>query len=141
MFFNKKKEELTDQLAVFQERKAPRLGSPFYDLDAGIMITGYEGEGQLGNISNTGCSMISVTYVNMKPDDVYNLKIIPGKEDKIGPFSLKMKLSWTKSSETVFQAGFSLDSGESNRQLKNYVAALRSRGIEPDYGNMKSSDK
>ena len=138
MLFKKKKEELTDQLTVYQERKAPRLGTPQYKLDAGITIAGYEGEGQLGNVSVSGCSIMSVTYVNIKPDEVYNIKIIPSKEDNIKPFNLKMKLNWTKSSETVFQAGFSLESSESGMQLKNYVSALRSRGIEPDYGNMNS---
>lgn len=134
--FKKKKETLTDQLAVYQKRKAPRLGTPCYDLDACITISGYEGEGQLGNVSNTGCSMKSVTYVNIKPDEVYDLKIIPSKDDKIKPFNIKMKLSWTKSSETDFQAGFSLDSNESSIQLRNYADILRSRGIVPDYGNM-----
>ncbi|MCL2214938.1 MAG: PilZ domain-containing protein [Treponema sp.] len=138
MLFRKKNQALTDRLAEYQERKSPRLGTPQYDLGAGIAIAGYEGEGQLGNVSASGCSMKSVTYVNIKPDEVYKIEIIPDKKDKIEPFSLKMKLSWTKSSETMFQAGFSLDSSESNRQLKNYVDVLRARGIEPDYGNMGS---
>ena len=137
MLFKKKKEELTDQLAEYKERVSPRWGTPKFNLDAGISIAGFEGEGQLGNVSVTGCSMKSVTYVNITPNEVYNATIIPGKDDKIKPFNLKLRLSWTKSSETAFFAGFSLEGKEGSELLKNYVELLRSRGIEPDYGNMK----
>ena len=140
MFFEKKKkQELGDQQgASFQERKAPRWGKPQFNLLAGISINGYDGEGQLGNISISGCSLLSVTYVNIKPDEVYQVKITPPPEDKLEPFSLNLKLSWTKSSETLFYAGFSLEKGNSNHNLSHYVEVLRSRGALPDYGNMGS---
>ncbi|MCL2277337.1 MAG: hypothetical protein FWC21_05505 [Treponema sp.] len=138
MLFRKKKDELTDQKAVFRERGAPRWGKPSFELKAGVRVSGYEGEGQLGNISVSGCCLMSVTYVAIIPDKVYKVQIIPAQEDKIKPFSLDMKLSWTKSSEEIFLAGFSLDKGESSSQLKQYVEMLRSRGVEPDYGNMNS---
>jgi hypothetical protein len=131
MVFTKKKEELSDQLAVYQERKDPRFW-----LNAGIAIEGFEGEGQLGNVSVSGCYLASVTYVAFMPDEVYQAKIIPGPEDAIKPFSLKLKLNWTKSSETLFEAGLSIEDGESNSQLKRYVELLRVRGVAPDYGNM-----
>jgi len=138
MFFKKKKEELTDQLATYKKRGSPRWGTPKCDLDAGISIAGFEGEGQLGNVSVTGCNLKSVTYVNMTPNEVYDVTILPGKEDNLKPFRLKLKLSWTKSSETVFYAGFSLEGNEGSSNLKQYAEILRSRGIEPDYGNMES---
>jgi len=137
MLFKKKKEELSDQLATFQERGSPRLGAPQVELKSGIKIAGFEGEGQLGNVSITGCSLKSVTYINIIPDKTYKITIVPDNEDKMQPFSLNMKLSWTKSSETIFLAGFSLESDEGKEQLKRYVDILRSRGIEPDYGNIK----
>jgi len=141
MLFKKKKEELSDQTAVFRERGAPRWGTPLSELNAGVCISGYEGEGLLGNISISGCSLMSVTYVSIVPDKVYKVQIIPPKEDNIRSFSLNMKLSWTKSSEEIFLAGFSLGKDESNSQLKQYVELLRSRGIEPDYGNMEPADR
>ena len=137
MFFKKKKEELSDQLAVYQQRKAPRLGTPKNNIDGGITITGFHGEGQIGNVSTTGCSMKSVTYVNIQPEKIYQVRIIPGKEDKIEPFNLRLKLSWTKSSETIFQAGFSLEGSDGSSHLKRYCEQLRSRGFELDYGNMR----
>ena len=138
MFFSKKKkEDLNDQYAAYHERKAPRWGAPQYMLNAGITLEGYEGEGQLGNLSITGCSMQSVTYVNITPNEVYNVKIIPAAEDKMRPFNLILKLNWTKSSETLFQAGFSVEGGDVSSQLRQYVELLRSRGIPPDYGNME----
>jgi len=140
MFFKKKKEELSDQLASYQKRGSPRWGAPIFDLDAGISIAGYDGEGQIGNISVTGCSMKSVTYVNITPNEVYQVTIIPGSEDNMKPFNLKLKLSWIKSSETAFLAGFSLEGKEGSAQLKQYVEVLRSRGFEPDYGNMGRKD-
>jgi len=138
MFFKKKeKAELSDQFNVFKERTEPRWGMPQYDLDAGVCITGFEGEGQLGNISVSGCSMKSVTYVTIIPDEVYQVKIIPGKDFKLQPFSLKLKVSWVKSSETLFLAGFSLENGQSSAELKALINVLVARGLIPDYGNMK----
>ena len=136
MFFKKKKEELSDQLSTFQERGAPRWGAPQHELNAGITVNGYEGEGQVGNVSISGCSMKSVTYVSMVPGELYQITIIPGEEDHMPLIRIRVKLSWTKSSETVFQAGFALERGEDDTQLKNYVESLRVRGITPDYGNM-----
>jgi len=141
MFNKKMKEELTDQLATYQERGAPRWGKPNYDIDGGITITGFEGEGQVGNVSISGCSLMSVTYVNIIPDKIYQVKITPGKSDKVEPFNLKLKLSWTKSSETIFYAGFSLCEGENNAPLKRYIEALSSRGIKPDFGNMDTKNQ
>ena len=141
MLIKKKNEELTDQLAVFKERQSPRWGAPQADLDIGIKITGYEGEGQVGNLSISGCSLKSVTYVNMAPDQIYQAKILPGRDDKMEPFNIKLKLNWTKSSETIFIAGFSLEGSDGKEQLKNYVELLRSRGIAPDYGNMKPENQ
>ena len=132
MFFSKKKEEeLSDQQAVYQRREAPR-----FVLDAGISIDGFEGEGQLGNISISGCCMGSATYAAILPDEVYKAKIIPAPDENMGSFIVKLRASWTKSSEMLFQAGFSLEQGQSNAELKRYAALLKTRGVQPDYGNM-----
>jgi hypothetical protein len=128
----KKKDELSDQLAVYFERQSPR-----YMLDAGISIEGFEGEGQLGNVSVSGCCMASVTYAAITPGEVYNVKILPGVQDKLKPFNLKLKVNWTKSSEEVFYAGFSLENNSPNKnQMRRYTEILHARGIPPDYGNM-----
>ena len=108
MFF-KKKEKLSDQQALYQKRKVPR-----YSLKAGITIDGFEGEGMLENICVTGCCMESSTYVSLMPDEVYQVTIKPVQGEDFKPFSHKLKVSWTKSSETLFQAGFSLDNGQRN---------------------------
>ena len=140
MFIKKKKEELTDQNAVFQERGAPRWGTPRNALSAGFTIKGFDGEGQLGNVSTTGCSVQSITYVKIIPDETYSVKIIPDKEDNLPPFDLTLKLNWTKSSETLFLAGFSLESGNTPAQLKRYIDILRNKGVSPDYGNMNTNN-
>ena len=134
MFFKKKKEEPSDQLAVYRERQAFRWGSPQVALNAGITISGFEGEGRLGNVSVTGCSMESVTYAALMPNEVYQVRILPGENESIEPFDLTLKLSWTKSSETLFQAGFCLEDGKEDPKLKRYVEHLRNRGFKPDYG-------
>ena len=135
MFF-RKKEELSDQLAVYQERKNPRWGDPHYTINAGITIEGFDGEGQVGNICITGCNIKSATYIAIKPDEVYQAKIIPSEDEKIEPFSLKIKVNWTKSSEMLFQAGFSLENSQDDTQMKRYIELLKARGVQPDYGNV-----
>ena len=139
MLFKKKKEELSDQFAVYQERGAPRWGTPKQAIHAGISIEGFEGEGQVGNISVTGCSLQSVNYVSITPDKIYKARIIPEADDNMEPFDLILKLNWTKSSETLFQAGFSLENSQGNSQLNRYVELLKARGIQPDYGNIDES--
>jgi len=141
MLFKRKKEELSDQTAIYHERGAPRWGEPNRELDAGITIAGFDGEGQIGNVSISGCCMKSVTYVTIAPNLAYDATIIPGKNDKMGPFSLKLKLSWTKSSENLFLAGFAVEGSEGSSHLNNYVDILRTSGFTPDYGNMKPSHR
>jgi len=131
MPFGKTKEDLGDQQAVFQKRKAPR-----YALNATVTVDGFDGEGELENISTSGCRMDSSTYVNLIPDEVYQVTITPSPRDNIKPFRLKLKASWTKSSELLFQAGFTLASGYHNTEMERYVKLLNSKGIPPDYGNM-----
>jgi hypothetical protein len=130
MFFKKKKEELSDQFAVIQKRKDPR-----YALSAGITIEGFEGEALLGNISVSGCFLESITYVGLKPTQIYKAKIIPNPEDGIEAFNLSLELNWTKSSEAFFEAGFSLGDGKTSPQLERYVKLLHSRGVQPSLGN------
>ena len=130
MAARKKKEELSDQLAVYREREAPR-----FDTQASILIDGYEGEGQLANISIRGGCMQSVTYVAITPNKEYKVTVTPAADEKMPPFSFNLLLNWTKSSEELFQAGFSLKDGQENSQAKRYVEVLRSRGAKPSYGN------
>ena len=132
MFFKKKIEALSDQQAAYQKRNVPR-----YAVTADATIEGFEGEGILENICVSGCCLHSATYVSLIPDEVYKVTIIPGPDEAIKPFSLKLKVTWTKSSEMLFQAGFTLDSGKSSFQLEKYVDLLKSHGVQPDYGNMK----
>ena len=131
MLFKKQKEELSDQLAVFQER-----GTPRFAINAGIVIEGFEGEGKLDNISISGCRLASVTFAALIPDQVYQARIIPDAGEGTDPFSLKLKLNWTKSSETLFQAGFTVESGQGNTQLNQCIEQLKTHGVQPDYGNM-----
>jgi hypothetical protein len=133
MFFQKKKkeEDLGDQFAVFQERKAPRFAS-----NAGISIEGFEGEGLLKNVSVSGCCLESVTYAAITPNQTYRVKIIPGADEKMEPFNIKLVANWIKSSETLFEAGFSLEESERNPLPKRYVELLQMRGVKPEYGNM-----
>ena len=131
MFFNKQKEKLSDQFAVYREREAPR-----YAAKAGISIEGFEGEGKLDNISVSGCHLQSVTYVDLSPDQLYQARIIPDAGENDNPFTVKLKLNWTKSSEALFQAGFTVESGQNNTQLNHFIERLQSMGIQPDYGNM-----
>ena len=135
MAANKKNETLSDQQAVYHKRKAPR-----YALKAGININGFEGEGMLGNISASGCLMESSTYVSITPDDLYQVTIKPDEGENIKPFSQKLKASWTKSSEMLFQAGFTVDSGQTSLQMEQYTEMLKLHGVNPDYGNMEKTD-
>ena len=134
MFFRKKEEELTDQFTAYKERDMPRFAA-----NAGISVKGFEGEGLLKNVSSTGCCMESVTYVAVKPGEVHQVSINPESgEKKNGSFTLDLTVSWTRSSETSFEAGFQLGAGQSGSQLKQYTETLKSRGILPEYGTVKN---
>jgi hypothetical protein len=128
MFFNNK-EEPSDQFAVYKKREVPR-----YKLKAGVSIEGFEGEGKMVNISVLGCCIESVTYADLKHNEVYRAKIIPDQGENAGAFNLKLKLNWAKSSETLYNAGFYLADGYSSPELKKFVDQLQSRGAQSDYG-------
>ena len=133
MFLRKKEEELTDQFTVYKERDMPRFAA-----NAGISVQGFEGEGLLKNVSSTGCCMESVTYVAIKPDEVYQVKINPDSgEKKNESFALELTVTWTKSCETSFEAGFHLGPGQTGAVLNRYTELLQSRGIQPEYGRVK----
>jgi hypothetical protein len=130
MFF-KKKAALGDQFAVFRERETPRYAS-----GGGITIEGFEGEGRIKNVCVSGCCMDSVTYAALTPGKAYQVKILPGAGVSQDPFSLRLMVTWIKSSEMVFEAGFSLEPGEKYPALERYVELLKNKGIQPEYGNM-----
>ena len=133
MFLGKKEEELNDQLAVFRVRDTPRFASR-----AGISIEGFEGEGLVRNVSMTGCCMESITYVAVKPNDVYQVRILPNADDKEQPFTARLVVTWIKSSETLFEAGFHVEANQvDNSPIRRYAETLQARGVPPDYGNMK----
>ena len=84
--FNKKEEVLSDQSSVFHNREMPRFTSK-----AGIFIEGFEGEGLLKNVSETGCCLESVTYVAIKPSDEYQIKIVPAAGENTAAFTVKLR--------------------------------------------------
>jgi hypothetical protein len=131
MFFRKKQEEPGDQFAAYHERQTPR-----YTVNGGISIEGFEGEGLLKYISDSGCCMESVTYVSIKPSQVYQLRINPGPDTNMEPFTTRLTLNWIKSSEMVFEAGFVLEGAEQDPHLVRYIEQLRLQGARPEYGNM-----
>jgi hypothetical protein len=136
MFFKKNKKELGDQFAVFHERDVPRFAS-----GGGIAIEGFEGEARVKNVSASGCCLESVTYAALVPDKVYRLTISPGEGSPVKAFNILMKLNWARSSEMLFEAGFSLDapkgSTHKDPMLERYIAQLRNEGVQPEYGNMR----
>jgi hypothetical protein len=127
MLFKKKKEELNDQFAVFQERGLPRFASI-----GSISVEGFEGEGLLKNVGLSGCCLESVTYVAVEPNRVYQATIKPSADINMKPFNLGLVVKWTKSCETFFEAGFSVEGGKKNPFLDRYVKQLRVRGVQPD---------
>jgi hypothetical protein len=129
--FKKKKDALGDQFAVFHKRGAPR-----YATNAGISIAGFEGEGLLKNISLSGCCLASVTYAAIVPGQVYQVTLVPGRNAGLEPFGVNLTANWTKSSETLFEAGFSLEESRTNHQLEHYVEYLKAQGVEPKYGDI-----
>jgi hypothetical protein len=135
MFFKKKREELGDQFAVYQEREMPRFAAKG-GCAGGITIEGFEGEGLVKNISASGCCLESVTYAAITPNQTYQARISPGPEINLDPFTLRLTVSWTKSSEMAFEAGFALEKDEKDPRLERYVEQLQTRGVEPEYGNM-----
>lgn len=130
MVFKKKKAELGDQFAVFQKRETPRFVA-----GGGISIEGFEGEGLLKNICVSGCCLESVTYVAIVPSQVYQIRIDPRPGINMEPFTARFKASWTRSSESAFEAGFSLETGRQDQRLQRYVEQLRIQGVRPEYGN------
>ena len=84
----------------------------------------YEGETLLKDISITGCKIECTTYVDIKMNVQYILRIIPEKAAKIGEFGILVESKWIRSADYSCEIGFTIVESPKGKHFQRYVDYL-----------------
>jgi hypothetical protein len=105
---------------MFNERKSVR-----YLSHARARITGvFEGEALLKDLSVTGCCIECTMVVDIKPNVVYKIEILPEDTSNIGNFDLKAEARWTRMGGYSCEVGFLVVSSPKGKLFQRYVDYL-----------------
>ena len=85
------------------------------------------GEILLKDISVTGCCVECTTYVEIKLNMQYTLKVIPESITKIGDFDLLVESKWIRPSGDSYEIGFNIIESPKGKHFQRYVDYLSLR--------------
>ncbi|MDR2402863.1 MAG: PilZ domain-containing protein [Spirochaetaceae bacterium] len=105
---------------MFNERKSVR-----YITHALARIEGViEGDALLKDISVTGCCIECTMVVDIKPNKVYKITILPEAASNIGSFELKAEARWIQTGGYSCEAGFLIVASPKGKLFQRYVDYL-----------------
>jgi hypothetical protein len=88
-------------------------------------------ESILKDISVTGCRVECTALMNLKPDTLYTLEMIPENAAKIGKFNLEVKPIWIQPGDYSSDVGFSIVASPKGKLFQRYVDYLAWRDAHP----------
>ncbi|MDR1868283.1 MAG: PilZ domain-containing protein [Treponema sp.] len=121
VFFRKVKPETTIKKEE-ENRKLPR-----YSSIASVRIDGFDGVALVKDMSDSGCCIESLAYLELDPGEIYHISIFPEITANIPCFKLDVKMVWSKSSETCFETGLELVESPTDKELQHYLDYLKWR--------------
>lgn len=84
----------------------------------------FEGDALLKDISITGCRIECTTYVDIKPNRVYKIEVIPETAANTGKFELTAEARWVRVSDSSCVAGFLITASPKGKLFQRYVDYL-----------------
>jgi hypothetical protein len=81
---------------------------------------------ELRDISIHGLSIKSVDFLNIVPNTVYKIAIIPENEAAVGKFHLEIQSRWIKMKNLTVESGFSLMTPLDEAEFEQYLQYLNS---------------
>ncbi|MDR1866737.1 MAG: PilZ domain-containing protein [Treponema sp.] len=105
------------------QRKAERFSSI-----AQVTVDGFSGYAVLNDMSPTGFSITSKTYVALIPQEHYMMCIIPEPQANLESFELEVEVRWVQSEETTFHAGLAIVYAPNESIVQHYIDYLKLHG-------------
>ena len=87
-------------------------------------------EASLRDISEHGLSIKSEDFIDVEPNSVYEITVIPEEETKIKEFRLKIESRWIKLNRSRMESGFSILISSESEDLKTYLDYLAKNSKE-----------
>ena len=90
-----------------------------------------ETEVSLRDISKNGLSLKSEEFLNVEPNSVYEIVVVPEKEAKLEKFKLKIESRWVKINKSIMEGGFSIVLHSDHDEFKKYLEYLeKKKGVK-----------
>jgi hypothetical protein len=89
----------------------------------------------LKDLSVTGCRVEATSYVDIKVNTSYKLKIIPESVSGIGEFELSVESKWIRTSGYSCEIGFSILKSPKGKPFQRYVDYLTWRPLSKNTAN------
>ena len=78
----------------------------------------------LRDMSQSGLSIISETYIDIEPNSPYVIAIIPEKETNMEQFRLEIQSRWVKLKKSKMESGFQVIVPFDEKQFNDYLEYL-----------------
>jgi hypothetical protein len=86
-----------------------------------------DGENLLKDLSVTGCRLECTACASIKPDNQYQIEILPESAAKIGSFELTAQVKWVRFGEYASEVGFIITASPKGKLFQRYVDYLEYR--------------
>ena len=87
-----------------------------------------ETKAELRDLSQSGLSIKSDSYIDIEPNSSYVIAIIPEKESNLEKFKLEIETRWIKLNKSRMESGFSVIVPFDQREFKDYLEYLTQKG-------------
>ncbi|MDR0624808.1 MAG: PilZ domain-containing protein [Treponema sp.] len=89
-----------------------------------------DGENLLKDLSVTGCCVECTSCADIKPDNQYQIEILPESAANIGKFELTVQVKWVRFGEYASEVGFIITASPKGRLFQRYVDYLGYRASQ-----------
>ena len=87
-----------------------------------------ETKASLRDLSQSGLSIQSDTYIDIEPNSSYVIAIIPEKETNLEKFQVEIETRWIKLNKSKMESGFSVMLPFNKTEFEDYLEFLAMRG-------------
>ena len=92
-----------------------------------------ETEANLRDLSGSGLSIQSDTFIDIEPNSSYVIAIIPEKETNIEQFKVEIESRWVKLNKDKVESGFSIIVPFDKKEFSDYLEYLAQKNsVEPE---------
>ena len=90
-----------------------------------------ETKATLRDLSQSGLSIESESFIDIAPNSPYVIAIIPERETNIEGFKLEIESRWVKLNKSKMESGFSVIVPFAQKEFNDYLEYLENKGKDP----------